>query len=546
MFELYIAFFILYFAWLALVITTFNAYITPGLTSLYRVFLIHFLFSSIYVFLMIFRPGWNGNVVKTTFDSPVGCFFMGLLLNLSVLAGWLLVTYFNFLKFDFYYTLMRDRLSFTRFVLRICLVFYLNSAIAFLIVEKHGPSHRYGYDNCGETNIHGRILYQFCTVILFVINGIMAYTFWKYRHWKHAAILNIDHQLMVNVYLSPFLFFSTILCTFLGLMWQKEGMYKKGTYISIHLFEHLIDCFMNSMLMYYYIFELINSEPQSNLGILQDSRDERMSRTQSGDSKTMDKNHSNSEKRLVTPRHSHSREITFLRGHENLRCNERTLAHNNSYMRLGRFTVEMTSQSGAIKRADQLGSTTDVLELEIAPQDKEGLERQGYETMEVNEPTTNVAKMHMNQTTDGFAKDPSTSDKFDKTTSSASDRFEVQPLPSGERELSASSESDLYTETGPDHDPTFSYQWIALPGGHPILCTRAVIIAHGLHKFIVTKPDELHLIKLYQSRGHMQNLMRFCNTTDDLVTSLNAMGFQVPGAAAPRPQRSVDMSMFYE
>ena len=125
MFELYIAFFILYFAWLALVITTFNAYITPGLKSLYRVFLIHFLFSSIYVFLMIFRPGWNGNVVKTTFDSPVGCFFMGLLLNLSVLAGWLLVTYFNFLKFDFYYTLMRDRLSFTRFVLRICLVFYL-------------------------------------------------------------------------------------------------------------------------------------------------------------------------------------------------------------------------------------------------------------------------------------------------------------------------------------------------------------------------------------------------------------------------------------
>lgn len=360
-----------------------NVQFKPGLTPLYRVFLIHFLFSSIYVFLMIFRPGWNGNVVKTTFDSPVGCFFMGLLLNLSVLAGWLLVTYFNFLKFDFYYTLMRDRLSFTRFVLRICLVFYLNSAIAFLIVEKHGPSHRYGYDNCDETNIHGRILYKFCTVILFVINGIMAYTFWKYRHWKHDAILNLDHQLMVNVYLSPFLFFGTILCTFLGLMWQKEGMYKKGTYISIHLFEHLIDCFMNSMLMYYYIFELINSEPQSNLGILQ--------------------------------------------------------------------------------------------------------------------------------------------------------------------ELSASSESDLYTETGPDHDPTFSYQWIALPGGHPILCTRAVIIAHGLHRFIVTKPNELHLIKLYQSRGHMQNLMQFCNTTDDLVTSLNGMGFQVPGAAAaPPPQRSVDLSMFYE
>jgi len=517
MFELYIAFFILYFAWLALVITTFNAYITPGLTPLYRVFIIHFLFSSIYVFLMIFRPGWNGNVVKTTFDSPVGCFFMGLLLNLSVLAGWLLVTYFNFLKFDFYYTLMRDRLSFTRFVLRICLVFYLNSAIAFLIVEKHGPSHRYGYDNCGETNIHGRILYQFCTVILFVINGIMAYTFWKYRHWKHDAILNIDHQLMVNVYLSPFLFFSTILCTFLGLMWQKEGMYKKGTYISIHLFEHLIDCFMNSMLMYYYIFELINSEPQSNLNILQDAHDERMTKTHSGDSKTMDKNHSNSEKRLETPRYSR------------------------------RFTVEMTSPSGAIKRADQLGSTTDVLELEIAPQDKEGLEHQGYQTMEVNEPTTNVAKMQMKQKTDAFFKDPSTSDKFEKATSSASDRFEVQPLPSGERELSVSSESDLYTETGPDYDPTFSYQWIALPGGHPLLCTRAVIIAHGLHKFIVTKPDELHLIKLYQSRGHMQNLMRFCNTTDDLVTSLNAMGFQVPGAAAaPPPQRSVDLSMFYE
>lgn len=75
-----------------------------------------------------------------------------------------------------------------------------------------------------------------------------------------------------------------------------------------------------------------------------------------------------------------------------------------------------------------------------------------------------------------------------------------------------------------------------------------MIIAHGLHKFIVTKPDELHLIKLYQSRGHMQNLMRFCNTTDDLVSSLNAMGFQVPGRAVQNahPQRTMDMSMFYE
>merc|ERR1719483_1189573 len=136
---------------------------------------------------------------------------------------------------------------------------------------------------------------------------------------------------------------------------------------------------MNSMLMYYYIFELINSEPQSNLGILQDARDERMTRTHSGDSKTMDKNHSNSEKRLVTPRHSQSRETTFLHGYENLCGYERTLPR--------RFTVEMTSQSGAIKRADQLGSTTDVLELEIAPQDKEGLEHHGYETMKVNEPT---------------------------------------------------------------------------------------------------------------------------------------------------------------
>eukprot|EP00493_Phyllostaurus_siculus_P022828 UN23162 len=162
-----------------------------------------------------------------------------------------------------------------------------------------------------------------------------------------------------------------------------------------------------------------------------------MARTHSQDSK-MDQNTSNSEKRLVTPRHSR------------------------------RFTVEMTSHSGAIKRVDQLGSTSDVLELEIAPQGKEGSENQGYETMEVNEPTTNVAKMQTNQKADAFAKDPSTSDKFDKATSSASDRFEVQPLPPGERDLSASSESDLYTETGPDHDPTFSYQWIALPGGHPI------------------------------------------------------------------------------
>merc|ERR1719471_2153768 len=116
-------------------------------------------------------------------------------------------------------------------------------------------------------------------------------------------------------------------------------------------------------------------------------------------------------------------------------------------------------------------------------------------------------------------------------TSSASDKFELGPLDDPEDRNASSESEELYTETGPHHDPTFSYQWIALPGGHPILCTRALIIAHGLHKFIVTKPDELHLIKLYQSRGHMQNLMRFCNTTDDLVTSLNAMGFQVPGRA---------------
>ena len=91
----------------------------------------------------------------------------------------------------------------------------------------------------------------------------------------------------------------------------------------------------------------------------------------------------------------------------------------------------MTSQPNSIKRADQLGSTTDLLELEIAPHEKEGADNKAFETMDVNG-LTNVAKMKMNQ--DRFAKDPSTSDKFEKATSSASDRFEIPPLePTGER-----------------------------------------------------------------------------------------------------------------
>jgi len=547
MFALYLCFFILYIPWLGLVITTFFAYITPGLKRLYWIFLLHFLFSSIYVFLMVFRPGWNGNVVNKTYDSKVECYIMGFSLNFVVLVAWFLVTYFNYLKFDFYYALLKTELNLTRFGMRIAMVFYINSAIAFLLVEKHGPDHRHGYNNCGETNIHGRFLYKLCTFLLFLINVVLAYTFVYYRKWRHEAIINIEHQLMVNVYLSPLLFFSTVICTILGILWQKKGMYKNGTYISIHLFEHLVDCFFNNMLMYYYIFELVESVPDSP-----EKAEELM------------------KKRALSASHLETGVVIGERPFEKIISSgsekKRTTPRNIIFSRIG---VEMSmpvpaeaASCSETKRFDKI-QTSDAFAIEIvksksaAAADDVPPMNTGHHRMDFTDSHYVANTCEKLTSANTFEKQNtisvSVNTSFEKMTTSASNRFEIGPLYNAEndRDISESSESeDLYTETGLEHDPIFSYQWIALPGGHPILCTRALIIAHGLHKFIVTKPDELHLIHLYQRRGHITNLMQFCNSSDQLSSSLNAMGFRIPTTTTQQPswntQKSVDMSMFYE
>jgi len=246
--------------WVVYVASNMFCIVLSGLFPVFCIWIIHLMVTILTLFVCFVRAPWNQDEPDFIFKTPLLCVAMGFYLhNMTAFMG-LLTTIFGFTKVKIYLTLTDSTfcMQISYRLLRVALFFYGVAVLARMLSTDAGPLIFEGIHLCSNPHADA---FQQCTMLtimfLFIfLNSSFIRIFFKFRNLQHDSIPELSSQMKTNLYIIPFIFFTTVILALLTLTFTavttSEGTDDYSpTYF---IYTSIIDNLLNNMAMYWNIF----------------------------------------------------------------------------------------------------------------------------------------------------------------------------------------------------------------------------------------------------------------------------------------------------
>jgi len=247
-------FFVFILSWFYFVLS--NAYwiVLPGLKKVFYVFLAHSLFLSFAAIMAATRPFWQKEMAGYVWNNDAFCDIHGRFWTSCGLVGLFMTTLFSYFKMTLYVTLKENPgpcITAAKYSTIPGLILYALVFIIFFIFTKSGPQKYEGMKVCATMNKHVVTLNSLSCIIFLALNLQMTLVFFTLRKLRSDDFPAIQHQMNLNLYVMPPIFFTSVFLTFVNVViaqiWKNNAM---PWITHIGLADHII----NNIIMYWSIF----------------------------------------------------------------------------------------------------------------------------------------------------------------------------------------------------------------------------------------------------------------------------------------------------
>jgi len=251
------------FLWLLYVAR--NAYfiVLPGLKHSFYIWLIHLVYMTLVCTSGIVRPAWTTEMSQVAFDSPFLCHFFGRFYSSITAFTSYSVTTYGFSKVKLYMTLARNKtLCLKALYISLFLGIILNGVVVLLcfITVKSGQTMENGYRFCVTINPIWVMAKYFEVVCYIFLNIVIIGIFFKFRNLRDDSVPDLHNQMLINLYVVPFLFGTTIFIHLANIVIVPNTIKTKDTGVVFYLLSNMVDNLLNNMAMYWNIFGTINKD----------------------------------------------------------------------------------------------------------------------------------------------------------------------------------------------------------------------------------------------------------------------------------------------
>lgn len=228
--------------------------ILPGLRVLFVIFVTHLGYLYVQFFMTFARPAWSADQSAIYWKYPVLCHVYGRLSSFLGMASLIFSTLFGFCKIRVYAQIsdkpeeLTIQMSFLQFTIAI----WIASCIVAVVMTGTGKIMVDDVRLCFEYPPAWSIFTV--TVLWFVINCYIIYVCFKYRNLRHVAIPNLQHQMLLNIYIIPAIFFSTLFLRLVGIWYDSTNPTNADLKNFLRVMPPCVDNLLNSYVMYWFLY----------------------------------------------------------------------------------------------------------------------------------------------------------------------------------------------------------------------------------------------------------------------------------------------------
>jgi len=239
--------------WLLFVLWNIYFIVLPGTKRLYQIFLVHLFAHLLILFINCVRPVWNLDMFPIYFRVPTLCHIYS---RVSTFLGVFMIfppTLFGYYKIKLYVQIVetgRDFLNWQVKLVAIGIISLFISIILATITQDSGPHLKDGVRLCFKYAPGWNIL--LITILWFLVNTYITYVCIRFKDMIGQHIPQISHQMLLNVYVLPPLFLTTLIARFIPTMTDSSGSPELRHFMRI--VPPVIDNLLNSFMMYWFIF----------------------------------------------------------------------------------------------------------------------------------------------------------------------------------------------------------------------------------------------------------------------------------------------------
>lgn len=250
------------------VVRTMFIIILPGLQKLFLLFVVHLVVFFFSLMLSLSRPAWTNDMGSMYWENAALCHFYGRTATILGMASLVIPTLFGYLKIFTYVEIVGKEGALQKQVLVLRYTIVLWIFVCFLNVF---------FTDSSRQVIEGvQLCFQypplFCvgatTVLWLGINGFILYVCFQYRDLRNSSIPHLEHQMHLNLYVIPFIFFTTFIARLVGVCNDSDNM---TLVLFLRMMPKMLDDFLNSWVMYWFLFgtksEIMQRPPASSRNI---------------------------------------------------------------------------------------------------------------------------------------------------------------------------------------------------------------------------------------------------------------------------------------
>jgi len=239
--------------WLLFVLWNVYFIVLPGTKRLYQIFIVHLLGHFLILFIACVRPVWNLDMFPIYFRVPTLCHIYS---RVSTFLGVFMIfppTLFGYYKIKLYVQIAetgRDFLHRQEKLVAIGIMSLFISIILATITQDSGPHLKDGVRLCFKYAPGWNVL--LITTSWFLVNTYITYVCIRFKDMLGQHIPQISRQMLLNVYVIPPLFLTTLIARFIPTLTDSCGSPELRHFMRI--VPPVIDNLLNSFMMYWFIF----------------------------------------------------------------------------------------------------------------------------------------------------------------------------------------------------------------------------------------------------------------------------------------------------
>jgi len=239
--------------WLLFVLWNVYFIVLPGTKRLYQIFIFHLFGHFLILFMFCFRPVWDLDMFPIYFRVPVLCHIYS---RVSTFLGVVMIippTLFGYYKIKLYVQIAetgRDLLHWQVKLVAVGIISLFISIIIATITQDSGPHVKDGVRLCFKYAPGWNVL--LITTLWFLVNTYITYVCIRFKDMLAEDIPQISRQMLLNVYVIPPLFLTTLIARFIPTMTDSSGSPAFRHFMRI--IPPVIDNLLNSFMMYWFLF----------------------------------------------------------------------------------------------------------------------------------------------------------------------------------------------------------------------------------------------------------------------------------------------------